>query len=304
MTASPCQFTIIHTTIYSYVSPRQSSVMVLCMKPRQSEYQTLVDYELRVNPDTFIAQDTDYFGNVHHLFDLHRPHSHLTVSSIAKVQVLDRTEVLNISSPCSWSDVHPLESSIEYWDFLQPTDLTSTKVDLDQWLSEQGGIDYSDPFAFLKSLERRLSQVIEYRPGSTTIDTTVDELLKRHDGVCQDISQLMIAIVRSRGIPARYMMGYLYENPGETRRIVDNATHAWVECFLPEFGWYPFDPTNPDTSSGSRVNVAFGRDYRDVPPTKGVSIGDGDATMDVNVSVFRDDYHESIQVQEQSGIFS
>lgn len=304
MTDSPFQFTIIHTTIYSYVSPRQSSVMVLCMKPRQNEYQTLVDYELRVNPDTFIAQDTDYFGNVHHLFDLHRPHSHLTVSSIAKVQVLDRTEVLNISHPCSWSDVYPLESSIKYWDFLQPTDLTSTKVDLDQWLGEQGRIDYSDPFAFLKSLERRLSQVIEYRPGSTTIDTTVDELLRRHEGVCQDISQLMIAIARSRGIPARYMMGYLYESPGETHRIVDNATHAWVECFLPEFGWYPFDPTNPDTPSGSRVNVAFGRDYRDVPPTKGVSIGDGDATMDVNVSVFRDEYHQSTQVQEQSVMFS
>ena len=138
MTDSPYQFTIIHTTIYSYVSPRQSSVMVLCMKPRHNEYQTLVEYELRVNPDTFIAQDTDYFGNVHHLFDLHRPHSHLTVSSIAKVQVLDRTEVLNIGPPCSWSDVHPLESSIKYWDFLQPTDLTSTKVELDQWLSEQG----------------------------------------------------------------------------------------------------------------------------------------------------------------------
>ena len=302
MSLPPLQFTIIHTTIYSYMSARQSSVMALCMKPRQNEYQTLEHYELSVNPDTFVDQDTDCFGNTHHFFDLHRPHSNLTVSSIAKVRLIDRSQALAIESPCTWSDVYPLESTIQHWDYLQLTNLTRTKIDLDGWLSEQGGIDYANPFSFLKSLERCLSQVINYRPGSTTIETTVDELLERHEGVCQDISQLMIAISRSRGIPAKYVMGYLYVVPGESQRVVANATHAWVECFLPGFGWYPFDPTNPDVSSNCRVKVACGRDYRDVPPTKGVSIGDGEATMDVNVSVFRDEDSQHPQIQQQSSI--
>ena len=279
-------YEIVHETTYSYDEAKRSSVMTVCMQPRTTSWQILDYYQLSTNPDSAIDVDVDPFGNTRHFFDIHRPHHTLTVSSTARVRASTQEPDVDAQND-QWDDLTRLNASLEFWDFLLPTDLTRTQSDLDRWTDQQGGIDKSSPWLFLKSLELRLSEVIRYRPGATTIDSTVDDLLRHHEGVCQDISQLMIAIARSKGIPARYVSGYLYVAPNETRRLVDNATHAWVECYLPATGWCTFDPTNPHGCSESRVTVAYGRDYRDVPPIRGITFGDGDAVMDVSVMVFR-----------------
>ena len=279
-------YEIVHQTTYSYEQGKRSSVMTVCMQPKSTEFQQLEQYQLSTTPESVIDVDIDPFGNTRHFFDIHRPHNKLTVTSNARVRA-----TVDQQSPTAehddWGTLAKLRSALEFWDYLLPTDLTRTKSDLDRWTDQQGGIDKSDPWQFLKTLESRLSEVIRYRPGATSIESTVDDLLRHHEGVCQDISQLMIAIARSKGIPSRYVSGYLYVAPNATRRLVDNATHAWVECYLPSKGWCTFDPTNPQGAPATRVTVAYGRDYRDVPPIRGITFGEGEAVMDVSVMVFR-----------------
>ena len=279
-------YEIVHQTTYSYEHKKRSSVMTVCMQPKATQWQHLDHYQLATTPDSTIDIDVDPFGNTRHFFDIHRPHNKLTVTSNARVRSRFTKED-ETAEYDEWSTLSKLHTRLEFWDFLLPTDLTRTKSDLDRWTDHQGGIDKSNPWLFLKSLEQRLSEVIRYRPGATSIDSTVDDLLRHHEGVCQDISQLMIAIARSKGIPARYVSGYLYVAPNATRRLVDNATHAWVECYLPSKGWCTFDPTNPQGAPETRVTVAYGRDYRDVPPIRGITFGEGEAVMDVSVMVFR-----------------
>lgn len=279
-------YEIVHQTTYSYEQGKRSSVMTVCMQPKSTESQQLEHYQLSTTPESVIDVDIDPFGNTRHFFDIHRPHNKLTVTSNARVRATVDPQPPSAEHD-DWGALAKLCSALEFWDYLLPTDLTRTKSDLDRWTEQQGGIDKSSPWLFLKTLETRLSEVIRYRPGATSIDSTVDDLLRHHEGVCQDISQLMIAIARSKGIPARYVSGYLYVEPNATRRLVDNATHAWVECYLPTKGWCTFDPTNPQGAPQTRVTVAYGRDYRDVPPIRGITFGEGEAVMDVSVMVFR-----------------
>ena len=279
-------YEIVHETTYTYEHNKRSSVMTVCMQPKVTQWQQLDHYHLVTKPESTIDIDVDPFGNTRHFFDIHRPHNRLTVTSNARVRSHFNQEN-KVTGNEDWDALTELHTNLEFWDFLLPTDLTRTKSDLNRWTDQQGGIDKSNPWLFLKSLEKRLSEVIRYRPGATSIDSTVDDLLRHHEGVCQDISQLMIAIARSKGIPARYVSGYLYVEPNATKRLVDNATHAWVECYLPSNGWCTFDPTNPLGSPETRITVAHGRDYRDVPPIRGITFGEGDAVMDVSVMVFR-----------------
>lgn len=263
--------------------------MSLCMKPRESRKQHLEHYALEIEPETTVDEDTDIFGNNRHIFDVHRPHKSLTVTSRARVQLArgHSASPAATEKTVDWSALDDYRDSWRNWEYLHPTELTRTSVNLKDWIKTLGGLNWEDPVAFLDSLEKRLSEAISYKPGRTTIDSTVEEILIHREGVCQDISQLMIAIARALSIPARYVSGYLYDTPGDTNRLAEDATHAWVECLLPGLGWRSFDPTNPNGLEEARIVVGYGRDYRDVPPIKGVTLGEGEAEMDVSVVVLR-----------------
>lgn len=281
------QYEIVHTTHYSYDETKRSSVMSLCMKPRDDIQQSLLSYSLSIDPESMIDVDTDIFGNARHMFDIHRPHESLTIRSAASVSRIAQPLPKDQMESVEWTELETFKDDWRHWEYMQPSELTRTSADLRDWVKQLGDLNLDKPFGFLESLERKLSESISYRPGRTTIDSTVDDILLHREGVCQDISQLMIAIARAWGIPSRYVSGYLYDEPGETRHFADNATHAWVECMLPNAGWRSFDPTNPDASEIARVSVGYGRDYRDVPPVKGITMGEGSTEMDVDVIVLR-----------------
>ena len=281
------QYDVVHTTTYSYNDTKRSSVMSLCMKPRSSDRQQLQTYMLNVEPNTLILEDTDFFGNTRHYFDVHRPHQDLVISSNSQVVRFDNAEPTSKNGTSEWTDLPKSSEEWNLWEYVQPSELTKTHVDLKSWCEQLGDLDDQTPLSFLESLKHRLSETITYSPGRTTIDSTVDDVLSHREGVCQDISQLMIAIARSWGIPARYVSGYLYDEPKDQRPSIGDATHAWVECFLPKHGWRSFDPTNPTATDSAHIVVAYGRDYRDVPPTKGVTLGDGSTEMEVDVVVAR-----------------
>lgn len=292
------EYEVVHTTHYLYESVKRSSVMSLCMKPRETERQHIESYSLTVSPETLVDEDLDIFGNCRHVFDVHRPHKDLTVSSSSRVRMHQDQSSESGAGTVEWEALGGYRNDWRLWEYLNPTDLTQTSVDLKDWSYKLGSLNLDDPMEFLESLEQRLSETITYKPGRTTIDSTVEEVLTHREGVCQDISQLMIAIARSWGIPARYVSGYLYDTPGDSNRFAEDATHAWVECLLPHIGWRSFDPTNPGGLEDSRIIVGYGRDYRDVPPIKGITVGEGEAEMDVDVVVVRTGAPLSEQVLE------
>lgn len=126
---------------------------------------------------------------------------------------------------------------------------------------------------------------IAYAPKTTRVDSPADDALRNRQGVCQDYAHIMIALVRRMGIPCRYVSGYLFHRAGEKTRSTEGATHAWVEAFLPELGWVGFDPTNDVLADETHVRTAIGRDYADVPPTRGVFKGDAASELTVAVRV-------------------
>ena len=144
-----------------------------------------------------------------------------------------------------------------------------------------------DPLTAVTQLNRRLWESFDYVPGATEADSPIDLALESGSGVCQDFSHIMLAICRSWGIPARYVSGSLFTDAAEGDRSDPDATHAWVEVFLPSLRWVGFDPTNNVLAGERHVSVAIGRDYSDVPPSRGVYKGDEDSQLVVGVSVRR-----------------
>ena len=130
-----------------------------------------------------------------------------------------------------------------------------------------------------------ISARFEYKPRSTRVDSPIDEALEARRGVCQDFAHIFIALARPLGIPTRYVSGYLYRDAASHDRSTDGATHAWVEAFLPEIGWIGFDPTNNLIAQDRHIRVAVGRDYADVPPTRGVYKGVTAVRSELGVAV-------------------
>ena len=142
-----------------------------------------------------------------------------------------------------------------------------------------------DPLRDLLRLSDTLHNSFHYVPGSTSAASPIEHILESRRGVCQDYAHVMITIARSWGIPARYVSGYLHIIGPDGEEAQENATHAWVECLLPELGWVGFDPVNKSVSDERHVRIAVGRDYQDVSPTRGVYRGGGQTRLEVNVQV-------------------
>ncbi len=142
-----------------------------------------------------------------------------------------------------------------------------------------------DPLSLLREITAKIHHTFTYAPRSTRVDSPIDVALSQRRGVCQDYTHITIALARELGIPCRYVSGYLYDPRDDTSRDGADATHAWVEALLPGLGWVGFDPTNNTPVAERHIRVAVGRDYADVPPTRGVFKGQADTELGVAVQV-------------------
>jgi transglutaminase-like putative cysteine protease len=142
-----------------------------------------------------------------------------------------------------------------------------------------------DPMTALRTLSQSIRENFDYQPGITEVHSPIEHALREGRGVCQDFTHIMIAVARQWGIPARYVSGYLHHRRENQDRSEDGATHAWVEAWLPSFGWVGFDPTNGTMAGERHIRAALGRDYADVPPTRGTFKGDADSELAIAVSV-------------------
>ncbi len=218
-------------------------------------------------------------------FDIPGEHSQLVIVAESVVEQQDLDDVPSFLAPDAWRDLDQLVAEGDYWEMLLPSDFVTPTPAL-LGLAEQLDIRRrDDPLMLVHELNTKLYEYFDYVPRSTRVDSPIDEAIEKRQGVCQDFAHTMIALVRHVGIPCRYVSGYLYHDRHHHDRSTADATHAWVEVFLPHLGWVGFDPTNNLLAHHRHIRTAIGRDYTDVPPTRGTFRGRAQSELYVAVHV-------------------
>jgi len=259
------------------------------MQPRTEGLQRCRSFTLTVQPRVSVASYQDYLGNTIHHFDVPRPHTQLLLTAEGQVEVQPMPAWPEALPEASWDALDGLMADGMAWDCLQPSRFVQFTPRLDALADELAVARMADPLTVLRTLTRRLYEAFAYEPMSTHVESPIDEAIAARRGVCQDFSHIMAALVRRLGIPCRYVSGYLFHREIDQDRSVEDASHAWVEALLPGLGWVGFDPTNNLMVGERHIRVAVGRDYDDVPPTRGVFKGQAEEAMSVGVRVTRDD---------------
>jgi len=185
----------------------------------------------------------------------------------------------------SWEQLDALVAAGDYWEMLMPSHFAHTSPALEELVEDLGVERRDDPLSFLRELNEAVYTWFEYVPKSTRVDSPIDDAIEARKGVCQDLAHIMTTLVRHVKIPCRYVSGYLYPRAQHPDRSTEGASHAWVEALLPGLGWTGFDPTNNLFACDRHIRTAIGRDYADVPPTKGIFKGKAASDMVVSVRV-------------------
>ncbi|WP_419255681.1 transglutaminase family protein [Caulobacter sp. ErkDOM-YI] len=278
-----------HVTQYHYERPVRESLMELWMQPQKTARQRLISFELEINPAAQVFSYADSFGNAVYHFDVPHPHDKLTIVARSAVETESPGERPDALDMGEWDRLRSEFVRGECFDFLRMHGFVETTEALDAFVNEHSLDDLrrKDPLTAMRMLSATIYQAFEYQPGVTDADSPIDLALSAGRGVCQDFAHIMLAICRSWNIPARYVSGYLFTDRDAGDRSDPDATHAWVEVFLPSLRWVGFDPTNNMMTGERHVAVAVGRDYADVTPSRGVYKGDSDSELAVGVSVRR-----------------
>ena len=261
------------------------------MQPRSDGVQRCLHFALTTRPRARILTYQDHDGNNVHFFNSPAPHGELTVTAEALVDCVEPDRVPEADLR-AWAALDAARESGEWWEYLAPSPFACPSPRLERLARRFSLASYSerrsravDPLVLLRRVMDQMHEHFEYRPQTTRVDSPIEEALAARRGVCQDFAHIFIALVRPLGIPARYVSGYLFHRDTNADRSADGATHAWVEALLPPFGWIGFDPTNNIMVGERHIRVAIGRDYSDVPPTKGVYKGVSAVRADLAVAV-------------------
>ncbi len=255
-----------HTTTFTYDQPVSEAYTEMRLRPLDDNGQHCLAFSLITEPRDETLRYKDRFGNDVRHFDVIQPHQKLVAAA--------RSEVL---TPEEFFQPLDALSPLDEYDFLAESHFAPLSEEIQAFAA--GYAHPGDGRASAMALMQAIFEQLIYEKGATDVTTTAQQVLVLRHGVCQDFSHLMLAACRSQGIPARYVSGYLHNN-GHTA-----ASHAWVDVYLPGQGWISLDPTHNCLQTGQYVRVAIGRDYGDVPPTRGIFVGSARETMEVSVKV-------------------
>jgi transglutaminase-like putative cysteine protease len=270
---SPMRYSVRHVTRFTYDTPIAESVMEVRMQPLSDGLQRCLHFALTPAPTARVMTYQDHDGNGVHFFDIPGRHARLTLTAEALVECASAPALPDHLGPGAWDELDVLRGSGEFWEYVTPSLFTRSTPLVRDFAQELGLERDDDPLSTLRRMMRDISARFEYKPQSTRVDSPIDEALEARCGVCQDFAHVFIALARSLGIPTRYVSGYLFRDEESHDRSTDGATHAWAEALLPSLGWIGFDPTNNSIAQDRHIRVAVGRDYADVPPTRGVYKG-------------------------------
>ena len=278
-------YSIRHLTKFHYATPVSESVMETRMHPRSEAGQRCLTFHLAVSPRCRAFSYRDYLGNNIHHFDIPGQHSHLVIVAESLLEIQPAAELPAALTPESWVELDHQVQQGDYWEMLFASEFAQPTPALMELAQTFDVRRRDDPLTLLREINERVYDWFEYVPKSTKVDSPIDEALHSRRGVCQDFAHIMITLVRNLRIPCRYVSGYLHRRTQDHNRSADDATHAWIEAFLPPLGWVGFDPTNRLLAGERHIRTAIGRDYADVPPTKGIFRGRTASELSVAVRV-------------------
>lgn len=285
-------YSITHRTVYDYAAPVTMSHHVARLEPRTMPTQVQENFTLKIFPEPALRKvRTDYFGNRLCLFSVQEVHRHLEITTHSRVTVTPKKPPAPEQSP-AWETAAQMfrdpvsPEVVEPYQFIFDSPQVRASFELADYARESfrkgtpvlvGALD----------LTRRIYEDFKFDPKATTVATPLEEVLEKRRGVCQDFAHLGIACLRSLGLPARYVSGYLrtHAPAGKPRLVGADASHAWFRIFCPGIGWLDFDPTNNVQPGEEHIIVAFGRDFGDVSPVAGILTGGGRHVVKVAVDV-------------------
>jgi transglutaminase-like putative cysteine protease len=285
-------YRVTHTTTYCY-----GKVVSLChnlvhLTPRTSTRQTCLSCQLQVTPSPkLFVEQADFFGNRATYFMVEEPHEQLAVKAVSETKVMPFAVPQAAVTP-PWENVR---AELEQDRSSQGLEACQFAYDSPYVKASPELAGYAAPsfpagrpmLEAARDLTRRIHEDFRYDPKATTVATPLHEVLEIRRGVCQDFAHLQIGCLRALGLSARYVSGYLrtFPPPGQERLVGADASHAWLSVYCPGLGWVDLDPTNDLIPSDGHLVLAWGRDYGDVSPVKGVNLGGGRHAVDVGVDV-------------------
>ncbi|MFT8872681.1 MAG: transglutaminase family protein [Sporolactobacillus sp.] len=283
------KFQILHTTHYQYASEIVDSINEIRLSPLTDAHQSCLSNRIMTLPQAPLYSYEDYFHNLVYHFSVVEPHTSLTIRSMSTVVTGDVTpvpqSVLSYEEEC-----RRLNSDAFFDDFaeyLNPSEYTPVTGEIKNMANqfEQAHVAASLAEKMLL-LTAQIHHDYTYDPSATQVQTKIVEMIQHKRGVCQDFAHLMITLCRAMGIPARYVSGYQYiTDINGANADFEQASHAWVEVYLPGAGWIGYDPTNNVPINWRYIIVARGRDYRDIVPVKGIYHGTPEQQLNVSVDV-------------------
>ncbi len=287
------KYKVRHYTEYSYRDPVSICHNRVCLTPLNMPQHECLHTEINVVPaPEEISHRTDFFGNTVSFFSIYNEHQKLKISSSSIVKVEYRINADRAyGSTVLWQDARRLQKQSPEGD-----------TEIIQYTLPSHHVPYSEPirqfamdcftegatlWSACNALMQKIYSTLEFKPGFTTVNTPVEFVIKSGKGVCQDFAHLMIACLRNVGLAARYVSGYIetVPPPGKEKLVGTDASHAWVSIYFPDIGWVEFDPTNGLLPTYKHITVAYGRDYHDVAPIKGIVFNSGKQKLTVKVDV-------------------
>lgn len=284
-------FKIVHVTKYEYSWPIKESINEIRLFPHDFENQDVLQFQLKINTNPNIEISSDYYGNRMGNFNTLDAHKELILESNMLVRVHHTLKIPEIETTTVADLSKEMEKSILLQRLCYPEIIKNQKK-IDKILSK-----IMQPNKSIVTIAQECNEYIFknfiYTKGITTIYTTLDEILEIKKGVCQDFAHLLLQLLRTAGIPSRYVSGYICPNENDYRG--EGATHAWVEIFTPNQGWLGLDPTNNIWTMANHVKLSVGRNFNDCTPVKGTFKGLSRQTLSVSVAI---GYEDGTQYQE------
>ena len=287
------RFIIKHITRYTYQEPVTDSTNKILLYPLSGPHQQVLSQHLDITGNPLVETYTDYYGNRVGTFMLITPHNELAIESRIEVQTEEPIFPADeLPAAEQWAMLDSLRNNMDFIDFLNQENFT--EMEEVKAIANAGFYKSVSVYVAALQLTEYVYKNFKYIQGITSVETTPGEIWKLKAGVCQDFAHILLVMLRILCIPARYVSGYIC--PQNTEMRGEGATHAWVEAYIPNYGWLGIDPTNNCIAAALHVRLAIGRNFTDCSPVKGTYRGTAQQTLDVGVSVAYEDGKHSREI--------